>query len=177
MGLLLYHIPGTWIRHCFSAVFFHVFLIAGSCCDTPSHCCVLSTFFRAKPFSIQTWGPEAFARRTRTKIHNFGAPLPPWESKEQRPTPAARGIPKSINIILLGPTGKIKIGRRGQQCNGTAVHNRAHAGMHAHTFATISLDITSRAEDIGAFLQHVCGYFLMLREMRPSPECATISGK
>lgn len=54
----------------------------------------------------QTWGPEAFARRTRTKIHNFGAPLPPWENKEQRPTPAARGIPKSINIILLGPTGE-----------------------------------------------------------------------
>ncbi|CAM9692941.1 unnamed protein product [Ectocarpus sp. 12 AP-2014] len=58
--------------------------------------------------SLETWGPEAFARRTRTKIHNLGAPLPPWESKEQRPTPAARGIPKSINIILLGPTGSGK---------------------------------------------------------------------
>lgn len=56
---------------------------------------------------MKTWGPEAFARRTRTKIHNFGAPLPPWENKEQRPTPAARGIPKSINIILLGPTGEL----------------------------------------------------------------------
>lgn len=58
------------------------------------------------PPICQTWGAEAFARRTRTKIHNFGAPLPPWENKEQRPTPAARGIPKSINIILLGPTGE-----------------------------------------------------------------------
>eukprot|EP00903_Cladosiphon_okamuranus_P014536 g13483.t1 len=58
--------------------------------------------------SVETWGAEAFARRTRTKIHNFGAPLPPWENKEQRPTPAARGIPKSINIILLGPTGSGK---------------------------------------------------------------------
>eukprot|EP00752_Nemacystus_decipiens_P003389 g3136.t1 len=58
--------------------------------------------------SVETWGAEAFARRTRTKIHNFGAPLPPWENKEQRPIPAARGIPKSINIILLGPTGSGK---------------------------------------------------------------------
>lgn len=57
---------------------------------------------------MQTWGPEAFARRTRTKIHNFGAPLPPWEDKTARPTPAAKGIPKSINIILLGPTGTRK---------------------------------------------------------------------
>lgn len=58
--------------------------------------------------SVETWGPEAFARRIRTKIHNFGAPLPPWEDKGARPTPAARGIPKSINVILLGPTGSGK---------------------------------------------------------------------
>eukprot|EP00904_Undaria_pinnatifida_P014066 jgi/Undpi1/9790/HiC_scaffold_27.g12245.m1 len=58
--------------------------------------------------AVETWGPEAFARRIRTKIHNFGAPLPPWEDKGVRPTPAARGIPKSINVILLGPTGSGK---------------------------------------------------------------------
>ena len=65
--------------------------------------CGLAVWWRGE----QTWGPEAFARRIRTKIHNFGAPLPPWEDKGARPTPAARGIPKSINVILLGPTGMI----------------------------------------------------------------------
>lgn len=86
------------------------------CVSSP--CCFCSPIY-------QTWGPEAFARRTRTKIHNFGAPLPPWENKEQRPTPAARGIPKSINIILLGPTGEIYSMKRVSVQGSTAVQNIA----------------------------------------------------
>ncbi|CAM9937523.1 unnamed protein product, partial [Discosporangium mesarthrocarpum] len=58
--------------------------------------------------SIETWGPEAFARRLRTKLHNIKAPIPPWLDQQARPTPSAPGIPKRINIILLGPTGSGK---------------------------------------------------------------------
>ncbi|CAM9682499.1 unnamed protein product [Chrysoparadoxa australica] len=48
--------------------------------------------------SLESWGPEAFARRTRRKLHNIRLPTPPQHYSPEDST-------KSVNILLLGPTG------------------------------------------------------------------------